>query len=170
MVLMLEQMCRDIIQPNFVMAELGCYYGESTEVFAKYAQTVYAIDPWAEDYITGPDLQSVGRDWKETMADVEAMFDAMAADFTQIKKVKKRQENAVTIYSDQSLDLVYCDTLHSEEATASAIDLWLPKLKPGGFMSGHDYVEAFPGVIRAVDTRKNNTFRLWDDGNWAYQI
>lgn len=166
----LQRMCRDLGSRDFRMVELGCYYGESTKVFAREAALVFAIDPWDEAYLEGEDVKSVGRVWEESMAEVEAVFDAMAADFPQIRKIKKKQEDAVEDFDARSLDLVYCDTLHSEEATLSAIDLWTPKLGSGGFMSGHDYDDEFPGVVRAVDARRTDSFRLWGDGNWAYRV
>ena len=31
------------------------------------------------------------------------------------------------------------------------ISLWLPKVKRGGILSGHDYEDSWPGVVKAVD-------------------
>lgn len=165
----LRQMCLEIIQPNFVMAELGCYYGESTVEFARHAKTVFAIDPWAESYLESEDLQTVGRNVSESMADVEKFFDELVEDRHNIRKIKRRHEDAVDMFGDGSLDLVYCDTIHSEEATASAISLWEPKIRRGGYVSGHDYLDLFPGVKTAVDAKSGDALLLWGDGNWAYR-
>jgi hypothetical protein len=49
-------------------------------------------------------------------------------------------------------DMVYIDAEHSYEAVKKDIKLWLPHVKPGGFISGHDYGhKRFPGVKQAVD-------------------
>jgi len=169
MVQVLGQMCREIIEPNSVMAELGCYYGESTVEFAKYADTVFAIDSWSPAYMKCDDLKRVGRYKFETIKKVEQVFDKMTQSFANIWKIKDRHEDVVAHFGDETLDLVYCDTIHSEKDTAIAIDLWTPKVKIGGYVSGHDYLDLFPGVKRAVDARKNESFRLWEDGNWAYR-
>ena len=164
-------MCLDLsLRSSAVMAELGCFYGESTVEFSRHVGTVYAIDPWPEDYIGGDDCVAAGREYQETMAEVEAIFDTMVADHPNIRKLKLRHEAAVLEFEDASLDLVYCDTIHSEAATALAMDLWAPKIKPGGWMSGHDYSDLFPGVRVAVDSRSNGSFQFWGDGNWAYRM
>lgn len=48
-------------------------------------------------------------------------------------------------------DFIFIDAAHSYDAVKSDIAAWLPKLRVGGWFGGHDYHEAFPGVIRAVD-------------------
>lgn len=47
-------------------------------------------------------------------------------------------------------DLVFLDADHSYKATAAAIWAWLPKVRPGGVLAGHDFTDEHPGVIRAV--------------------
>lgn len=58
------------------------------------------------------------------------------------------------LYGDQSLDWVYIDADHHYEPVCRDIDAWLPKVKPGGVIAGHDYSD-YPGfgVIRAVSER-----------------
>ena len=55
-------------------------------------------------------------------------------------------------FAPESLDFVFIDGDHSYEGCALDIKLWWPKLKPGGLLSGHDYVdEKNYGVQRAVN-------------------
>jgi predicted O-methyltransferase YrrM len=49
---------------------------------------------------------------------------------------------------DESLDFVFIDADHGYEAVKKDIEAWLPKVKPGGFVSGHDI--NLPGVFKAV--------------------
>jgi hypothetical protein len=171
MVMELRKMCLDILGGGAgTIAELGCYYGESTIELARHATVVFAIDPWEESYMGSADMQRVSRDFQETMGDVEKMFDATAGRLPNVVKFKRRQEDAVHAVRHGSLCMVYCDAVHSLEATASAIDLWTPKVAKGMYMAGHDYSEEFPGVVAAVDERRTDSFRLWGDGNWAYRL
>jgi hypothetical protein len=67
---------------------------------------------------------------------------------------RMRSTDAARMVPDGSLDCVFVDANHSYDACKSDIDAWLPKLKPGGLLSGHDYDHPdFPlwGVKRAVD-------------------
>ena len=52
-----------------------------------------------------------------------------------------------------TFDLVFIDADHSYETTKRDIELWAPKVKPGGILGGHDYNNPdYPqwGVARAV--------------------
>lgn len=60
--------------------------------------------------------------------------------------------------SDASLDLVFIDADHSYEWVKRDIAAYKPKLKPGGWLTGHDI--DFPGVNRAV----NEVIRKYDVG------
>lgn len=42
-------------------------------------------------------------------------------------------------YEANSLDFVWIDGDHSYEAVINDINAWLPKVKPGGWIGGHDY-------------------------------
>lgn len=59
------------------------------------------------------------------------------------------QENVVQ-YADESLDFVFVDAAHTYIDTVELLRLYLPKVKPGGVLAGHDYNSSFPGVVRAV--------------------
>jgi hypothetical protein len=57
---------------------------------------------------------------------------------------------------DQSLSFVYIDAQHHEAAVRDDLELWFPKIEPGGILAGHDYMDGvFPfgmfGVKTAVD-------------------
>lgn len=50
-----------------------------------------------------------------------------------------------------SVDIVFLDADHSYEAVIADILAWMPRVKPGGLLCGHDYHHPhYPGVKRAV--------------------
>lgn len=48
-------------------------------------------------------------------------------------------------------DFVFIDAAHDYDSVKSDIEAWLPKVKPGGILAGHDYCDSWPGVMKAVD-------------------
>jgi predicted O-methyltransferase YrrM len=55
-------------------------------------------------------------------------------------------------FQDGYFDFIYIDADHRYRAVRADLPAFWAKLKPGGCMAGHDYVEAkLCGVIRAVD-------------------
>lgn len=53
-------------------------------------------------------------------------------------------------YRDGSLDFVFLDADHSYEGTRDQLLAYIPKIKPGGVLAGHDYENGHPGVVQAV--------------------
>jgi len=49
-------------------------------------------------------------------------------------------EQAASTMPDNTLDFCYLDADHRYEAVKQDIELWLPKVKLGGIICGHDYV------------------------------
>jgi hypothetical protein len=61
-----------------------------------------------------------------------------------------------TLFGNRELDFVYIDAQHHYEAVCEDLACWSPKVRPGGFLAGHDYldqlrVEGQYGVKCAVD-------------------
>lgn len=67
-----------------------------------------------------------------------------------INPIKLPSLDAVNLYNDESLDFIFIDASHEYEDVKNDIIAWLPKLKNGGILAGHDY-EIFDGVTRAVN-------------------
>jgi predicted O-methyltransferase YrrM len=64
-------------------------------------------------------------------------------------------------FDDGSVDFVFIDGDHSYEGCRKDIDAWLPKIRAGGFISGHDYSwptvkDAIADTIGAVELRPDD--------------
>lgn len=71
---------------------------------------------------------------------------------------------------DRSIDLVFIDDDHSYEGCRDAINAWRPKVRSGGWLSGHDYCkDRFPGVVKAVRELVPD-FKLADDYVWLARV
>ena len=66
-----------------------------------------------------------------------------------VNPIKMKSVDAAKLYEDSSLDLVFIDAGHSFDNVVADIEAWLPKVRPYGFIAGHDY-EWDDEVKRAV--------------------
>jgi predicted O-methyltransferase YrrM len=72
--------------------------------------------------------------------------------------------------ADGALDFVFIDGDHSYEGVKRDLAAWLPKVKPGGWLMGHDYGnKPDGGVKRAVD-ELGKPIELDCDHVWAVRI
>jgi hypothetical protein len=75
---------------------------------------------------------------------------------------------AAGAFKDATCDFVFIDADHRYEAICKDIDIWLPKIRDGGMMIGHDYnVRDFPGVVQAVTERFGSSVKLYEDHVWT---
>jgi hypothetical protein len=68
--------------------------------------------------------------------------------FASDRRMVVRALSAVTArrIANHNLDFVFLDADHTYEGVRDDIEAWLPKLKPGGWLCGHDF--EFPGRPR----------------------
>lgn len=146
--------------PNPVGAEIGVFAGElSSRLLARPDLTLYLVDSWtsehAEQYAKSGDFHATLNQMQQDR--VYQMTQAVVGFAGERAKILRQDSReAAKAIPDASLDFVFIDADHSYEGCKADIDAWLPKIKPGGFISGHDYENTdFPkfGVKRAVDER-----------------
>lgn len=58
--------------------------------------------------------------------------------------------SAVNKFADESLDFVFIDAAHDYQNVKADIIAWARKVKPGGIVAGHDYIDQMHGVEYGV--------------------
>lgn len=138
-------------------AEIGVYAAEfSSRILSEWrGRNLISIDPWrpadADEYVDVSNLDEAG-------------FSALyATSLTRLERFGDRStiwrmtgDEAAARLPNGCLDFVYIDARHDEESVRQDLELWLPKVRPGGIFAGHDYVDGdLPegrfGVKTAVD-------------------
>ena len=113
---------------------------------------LYMIDRWS----TYSEYERSGDEaGKMTRYDQRVFDNAEKLAMSETEKYQKRRiviksdsVKAADKIKDNSLDLVFIDGDHSYEGVKRDIEAWLPKIKKGGWISGHDYTRK--GVAEAV--------------------
>lgn len=59
-------------------------------------------------------------------------------------------QDRACVYTNGALDFVFIDAEHTYADTATLLRAYLPKLKRGGWLAGHDHTKQFPYVMQAV--------------------
>jgi len=67
-----------------------------------------------------------------------------------VSLVRSSGQARASCYPAHSLDFVYVDALHTYDDTSDLLRAYLPKIRPGGVLGGHDYSDDYPDVRRAV--------------------
>lgn len=78
--------------------------------------------------------------FKNNMKPVEGHFTAIQSDSAE----------AASLYENESLDFVFIDASHDYDSFKKDLFAWFPKVKIGGMISGHDFADPYPGIVRAV--------------------
>src|SRR5262249_23492137 len=72
-----------------------------------------------------------------------------------VKPLAMPSLEASRLFADESLDLVFIDANHGYSHVKQDIRAWLPKVKVGGILCGHDcdtsYIQLDPGLIAEMD-------------------
>jgi len=73
-------------------------------------------------------------------------------------------------FGDRTLDFVFIDAEHDFINVDNDIKAWLPKVKIGGIISGHDYLlNIYPGLVAAVYKHFGNTIQL-SNSCWIKEV
>ena len=121
---------------NAVFVELGSYFGGSTIYLASQIKQknkdikVYAIDIWQNFIEPGVGGSIFPFFWQNV---IDYKCDQI------IKPVMLDSRYTAKAFNDESVDFVFIDADHRYNFVYADIRNWLPKVKPGGWLGGHDY-------------------------------
>jgi len=149
-------------KPCSVGAELGVFEGTLSAFLLKKLpiQTLYCVDCW-EHY---PDFTAILNPKGKTYnSDMDELFNTYRQNVSRFEKriqtLRMFTTEAVKHIEDESLDFIFIDANHAYEYVKKDIEDWLPKVKKGGLISGHDYGKARFGVTEAVKESFGNKFK-----------
>ena len=104
--------------------------------------------------------------------DTSTLYDTFLDNMSPLQKyykaIRAKSLQAVKQFEDKSLDFIFIDASHEYQDVKEDIIAWIPKLKEGGVISGHDYLNPdFPGVEQAVKEVLGNNIST-QETCWVY--
>ena len=164
------------IPENSHIVEIGAWKGMSTAYLTVEAINsgknikIDVVDLWTgeennpEAFTSDPEFMAYNKNifelFKKNLSPV----------IGKINPIQMSSVKASKLYANNSLDFVFIDANHEYEDVKKDIESWLPKIKSGGYIGGHDYnANSFPGVIKAVNDLFNDRFTLIG-GSWLVKV
>lgn len=148
--------------------EVGVFFGANAQVLLQERPglTLTLVDmwqhrptPWYRQY-----------DWTKVLdtATEKVRFAGPRANICRGESVRVARTIA-----PESQDFVFVDAGHDYASVTADIAAWLPAVKRGGWIGGHDYCPRFPGVVQAVVElvdRLKVRADFGEDDTWFLQV
>jgi len=144
-----EAMARKFNNATFV--EIGTWEGQSIMFMAEKIKELkkniklYGIDTFKGnvEHAEHPDVVS-DKVYEIYLKNIEPLKE-------YITTIKGSSHDVYNQFEDESVDFLFMDGDHSYAAVRKDLQLWYPKVKKGGIISGHDYLWVDGRVKMAVD-------------------
>jgi len=151
-----------ISKKNFkVLVEVGSWKGHSICYLGNLLKDknvdIYAVDLWDETYKYEDNLNL--KKQKKILHEIFKENLRKNNLENKIKDIKAYSWEASNNFKDLSVDFVFIDADHEYDSVVKDINAWLPKVKKGGIISGHDYFNPC-GVKKAVDEKFGNKVKF----------
>lgn len=147
-----------------VMVEIGSFIGESTVIFAEHFKKVIAIDPFMDNY-DPEDTTS-----KFNFRDVFMEYKRRTNSCINVETLIKTSDDALKDLQGKKFDFIYIDGIHQYQNVLDDIKNYLPLVKEGGIIGGHDYGGPWKGVQKAVDEVFGKPDKVFKDTSWIKQL
>ena len=130
-----------VLMPRRVV-EVGVYAGDLSKMLAGLpsVEELILVDPWTAPY---------GRFNQAHMDAVAKRVEIWASAESKVRVIRAPSDKAASSIENESVDFWHTDGDHAYEMVRRDIKSWLPKIRPGGFLTGDNYEAS--SVARAVD-------------------
>lgn len=133
--------------------EVGCWLGKSIGAFHAFAKeagktiSIQVVDTFKGEAANATHKAIMDAHGGSVEAHFRANMNALGIS-SDIGVTVGDSAKSARLFFDGLYDAVFIDASHIEEDVVNDIRAWLPKVKPGGILAGHDIDEA--GVFSAV--------------------
>lgn len=138
-----EQMPAMLIAKDYRLgAEIGVYCGEHAELLlANWPGTLWLVDPWRHQPLSVYNDQSNHSDEDFEKCIMPEAMNRLARFGNRARVLRSFSVDAAADFRDSEFDFVYLDANHSRAAVLADLRAWTPKVRSGGMVAGHDYID-----------------------------
>lgn len=137
--------------------EVGVLYGNYSAYLLRTwkGRRLYSVDPWAHFADSG--YIDINNHSNEKFEEIHARAVEQLAPFGDRSRiVREPSPEAAAQFRDGQFDFVFIDAQHQYLGAKKDLEAWWPKVRPGGILAGHDYLDGLLpegdfGVKSAVD-------------------
>lgn len=156
-----------------VGAEIGVFQGDCSRQILQQCPNVrlLLVDKWDNNHpasykTTGDGCVTIPKNWQNVLKICKTKLSPFG-DRAEYRQGNSRDEAAKV--ADGSLDFVFIDGDHSFQGTTADLVDWVRKVKPGGFVAGHDLDHPLDkagkfGVRRALEAFFGPLGIPWESG------
>ena len=142
------------------IVEVGSFAGVSSDLFANFCDNLVCVDIWNFKEGQGLPYDYVQQAFED--------FCKVESDHANIEVIINTSIEASKKFKDDFIDLVYIDAKHDYAEVLQDITAWLPKVKKGCYIAGHDI--HIDGVRQAVEEMFGTNYKTYSDTSWVFQI
>ena len=138
-----------LLPDDSVIAELGTAEGYFAADMLRWEVTkkLYVVDNWATIHDQSGDGNNP-QEWHDK--NYQDAMARLAFGNGRVEVLRGISWNMAKEVPDESLDLLYVDCCHTYKCVMNDLHAWVPKVKPGGIVAGHDFLNKAYGVYQAV--------------------
>jgi len=168
------------LSKNSHIIEIGSFYGRSTYCWAASIpdnSILYCYDQWCgEVELNAADIPLEIRlkrgypipgdkNTYENFKENTKIFNNIIA--------KQVYDSSMINWAGPDVDVVFIDIAHANPVDWDYIQYWLPKIKKGGFICGHDYKIGFPDVdlnVQKLESILDQQVQTFPGTLWKFLI
>lgn len=161
---------------NGLAVEIGTHRGEFAEALLRTwpdGKMLYCIDPWScplgyeeqTQFLWGGAAE--GKPRTEDMEEARRCLRSYKGRYSLLQRLSM---DAVKEFTEHSLDFVFVDGDHRYEHVLADLNHWWAKIKPGGILAGHDFVQPGESHSWAGEVQKAVLQFAWRHGQVDVQI
>ena len=145
-----------MVKADGIAVEVGSRFGGSAKCIMDHAPSIkrlYCIDPnWYHPIDSWHDITELNDHWKvDAYGSCAEFAQKLLSDYSQVRLLPFSSPDDIQWWREP-IDFLFEDSSHWNPQLRATLDFWVPLVKSGGIIAGHDYLRnIWLDVVQEVD-------------------